>query len=138
MWKKKAEFCIKKNWSDKIAVLQNTLGQWKKRNLTLFGKVLITKSLALSKLIFLAHNTAMPNDIIKIANSILYNVLWSNTERIKRKILTDPYSDGGIKRIDLDSFFTALKANWVGRIVSDLSNWSIVLYCIMRPYTEGS
>ena len=131
---KNAEFCIKKNWYDKIAALQNTLAQWKKRNLTLFGKVLIIKALALSKLIFSAQNTAMPNDIIKITNSILYNFLWNNTERIKRKILTGPYSDGGIKMIDLESFFAALKAKWVGRIVNDSSNWSIVCRHLIEQF----
>ena len=77
----------------------------------------------------------MPNDIIKVTNSILflYTFLWNNTERIKRKILTGPYSDRGIKMIDLESFHRT-KSKWVGRIIYDSSNWSIICRHIIEQF----
>ena len=60
--------------------------------------------------------------------------MWNNTERIKKKILTGPYSDEGIKMIYLESFFTTLKVKWVGRIVNDSSNWSIICRHLIEQF----
>ena len=43
------------NWSDKIDKLNKPLVNWSKKNLTLFGKILITKQLAMAQVIYLAQ-----------------------------------------------------------------------------------
>ena len=42
-----AEYCLQRNWYDKIRDLEKTLNLWKKRKLTLFGKTAIINTLAL-------------------------------------------------------------------------------------------
>ena len=48
----------------KIDILEKTLDMWKKRELSIFGKILIIKTLAISKITFLQLNLIPPNDII--------------------------------------------------------------------------
>ena len=51
------------NFDLKIQKLQTKLDLWKARNLTLFGKVLIIKSLGLSQIVYAASNVNVPNEI---------------------------------------------------------------------------
>ena len=52
------------NFDLKIGKLQTNLDMWRMRDLTLFGRVLIVKSLGISQLIYSASNVDVPNHVI--------------------------------------------------------------------------
>ena len=52
------------NFVEKIRNLEKTLNSWKRRNLTLYGKINIVKTLGLSKLIYNASVLAIPEQLI--------------------------------------------------------------------------
>ena len=64
------------NLEEKIAKLEKTLSCWKRRNLTLIGKINIVKSLGLSKLIFSASVLTMPRRTVERINRIIFNFIW--------------------------------------------------------------
>ena len=107
------------NWVSKIKELQKLIDSWRKRKLTIFGKILIIKTLALPKLIYPASLLPLPQDIIKNVNTIFFKYIWGKTEKIKRNVLTSDYCKGGLKMIDIESQFSALKALWMSRIQKD-------------------
>ena len=55
----------KLNWDDKIEKLKRILDNWRKRNLTFFGKVTVLKSLALSQVMYTAAVLYTPEWVIK-------------------------------------------------------------------------
>ena len=55
------------NYDLKIGKLQTNLDMWKMRDLTLFGRVLIVKSLGISQLTYSASNVDAPNYVISTA-----------------------------------------------------------------------
>ena len=120
------KFCNDHNWNTKILKLENTLMGWSKRNLTKFGKITIIKTLGLSQLIFSVQNTSMPEGIVKQIEGLLYRFIWNKKEMIKRKTLIAPYEEGGLKMVDTESFFSALKAKWVDRIIYNNAKWNII------------
>ena len=67
---------IKLNFIEKIRNLEKTLNSWKRRNLTLLGKINIVKTLALSKLIYNTSVLVIPDQLIKEINSIIFNFIW--------------------------------------------------------------
>ena len=74
------------NFDLKIQKLQTKLDSWKARNLTLFGKVLIIKSLGLSQLVYAASNVNVPNEIIYTIKAKLFSFLWNNKkDKIREK-----------------------------------------------------
>ena len=79
------ELCEKINWANKIENIQRLLIQWKKRHLTILGKIIVIKTLALSQIIYSATNTHIPDYVIPRLNTIVYNFLCENKEKIKRK-----------------------------------------------------
>ena len=64
------------NFVEKIRNLEKTLNSWKRRNLTLYGKVNIVKTLGLSKLIYSASVLVIPEQLINEINSIILNFIW--------------------------------------------------------------
>lgn len=120
----------KLNWDLDIESLNNTLTMWKKRDLTLFGKILIIKSLGISKLIYTAMNTYIPEYVIGKVNKLLYNFIWKNKDRIKCHTIINKLEEGGLNMIDIECQFQAVKATWIPRILSQSDqNWpAISLY----------
>ena len=120
--------CFELNWTKKITLIQKLADSWTLRNLTLIGKIYVIKSELLSKIIFCASILSIPEGIIKQLNGIFFRFLWQSTDKIQRKILSNDYDMGGLKMIDIESQFHALKAAWIPRYLSDRENPSA--WCI--------
>lgn len=82
--------CDELNWNRKIVKMANILRCWRNRDLTIFGKVQIIKSLALPNIIYSANCCDIPNGVIQRINELIYNFVWGSTERIKRNTLISP------------------------------------------------
>ena len=72
------------NFDLKVKKLQTKLDLWKARNLTLFGKALIIKSLGLSQIVYAASNLNTPTEVQFTIKSKLFSFLW-NKKRTKLK-----------------------------------------------------
>ncbi len=108
--------CYEKNWTNKIDKIKIIFERWKNRNLTLFGKILIIKSLASSILIHTMSIIVTPEEVLKEIEKLIFNFLWNSTDRIKRKTLIGSKGDGGIKMLDIFCKDKALKAGWFRRL----------------------
>ena len=62
---------------------------------------------------------ALPNPnqkMIKQINTLFLFCIWENkTEKCKRNLITQNYTRGGIKMININNFITALKCTWIRR-----------------------
>ena len=126
------------NWESKIETIQKLLDSWRTRKLTLFGKILIIKSLALPKLVYPASILPLPSDIIKRVNTLFFKFIWGKSEKIKRNVLTNEYYNGGLKMIDLESHFNALKAAWMTRLKKDSDLiWTFLPHAYINKCTNG-
>ena len=61
---------IEKNYIDCIKKLQDVLRVWGMRFLTLYGKIIIFKSLAISKVIYIACMSTATADIVNLLETI--------------------------------------------------------------------
>jgi len=111
----KAE-CYRENWLHKIEKLKNALHVWKCRKLTIYGKITILKCLGISKMVYAFSVLNVPKEIVKEVNKLVYNFVWNNTERIKRKTLINTYENGGMNMLDIECMIDALKAAWIPRM----------------------
>ena len=72
------------NFGEKILNLEKTLNTWQQRNLTLYGKINIVKTLGISKLIYSALLLPVPDHYIQEINKLIFNFIWQGT-RLKTK-----------------------------------------------------
>lgn len=105
------------NYESKISSVSAVFNAWSKRVLTPLGKIIVIKSLALSKLNHLFIGLPNPSaDFIKRLQNMCYNFLWKNgPDRIKRLVITQDYGNGGLRMISISQFINALKLSWIRR-----------------------
>ena len=122
------------NFNLKIQELQTHLDMWSSRSLTLFGKVLIIKSLGLSQILYSASNTNVPKDIIATVKRNLFSFLWNKKkDKIKRAGLNQDFDKGGIRMTDVGLMLKAMRLAWIPRLLKHTnSNWSSVPNFFLR------
>ena len=90
---------------------------YKRRKLTLYGRVYVIKTFLLSKIVYTASLLRIPGNILKEVKQILYEFLWkAKRDKVKRSSLSNNVLAGGLNMINVDCFILALKASWVPRI----------------------
>ena len=76
------------NFGEKIFNLEKTLNTWQRRNLTLYGKINIVKTLGISKLIYSASMLPVPDHYIQEINKLIFNFIWAGKPpKIKRNAI---------------------------------------------------
>ena len=132
------EECELLNWSSKIETCEKLLRNWSKRNLSLFGKIKIIKTLILPKFVYLAQTLVVPKDILKKINTLIYTFLWGGKrEKIKRTTLIGNKLEGGIEMPDPNTFFKSLKIKWVKTLINnEKANWKILPEYFMKSFGD--
>jgi len=94
----------RENWEPRISKLDKCTSAWKKRSLSLIGKVLILNILGLSKLFFVSSVLTPPRWVYDRVNSIVWPFLWgSRVETVARRTLICSVSNGGLGLGDFGS-----------------------------------
>ena len=110
----------RKNFHEKLVSLKKTLNMWSRRDLPIYGKINIVKTLALSKLIFICSVMETPRDFAKEVDKITFDFIWNHKPaKIKKTTLIMPKNTGGLGMRDFSIFDKALKLNWVKRLCSN-------------------
>ena len=89
------------------------------RNLTIEGKVLVFKSLAISKIVHLSLITTVPHAIINQLNNIKKTVWNRKNPKIKHSTLSNSYEDGGLKDVDVFTKVISLQCSWIKRLYDE-------------------
>ena len=122
------EDTTKKNLEEKLKSVRQTLSLWRMRNLTLTGKILISKSLIISKFVYSLSVLSIPETFIKIIEKIIWNFIWDGKKaKIRREVLISDYKHGGLRYPDLRSIFLSSKVKWIQQYF-EISNhhWKIL------------
>ena len=67
----------------------------------------------------------------------MFNFIWDNKpDKIKRKVLYQDYSDGGLKMLNLQKFILSLKASWITRILDNKNHgqWKKIYLHRLKQY----
>ena len=107
-----------KNWEDKLQEISSILESWKTRDLSLFGKVLIIKTLAVSKIVLAASLLQVPQNFVDRLNTILFTFIWGRRDKVSRKKVIKKVTEGGLNMVDIECLFSSFKAYWLKRILS--------------------
>ena len=117
-----------KNWKNKVETIQSTLNRWNYRDLTMQGRILIIKTLALTQAVYLVSSLCVPDWVINEINKDFFSFIWKyGRDKISRRVLISEFEKGGLKMIDFRSFCLASKAIWSQRLLnSNNETWTII------------
>ena len=95
--------CETENFTSKINKLQKLFNIWSQRDLSLYGRILIAKTLGLSKLIYSSACVQTPAQVSDIVNKLVVNFIWNGKKpKIKRDVLIGPKDKGGLELSDYE------------------------------------
>lgn len=122
---KNLETITETNFITKIEEMKRVFSNWSKRILTPIGRIVVIKSLALSKINHLILSLPDPPErLIKDIQNMFYNYLWAHgPDKIKRKIIIQDYDMGGLRMTDVNLFIKSLKLTWLRRIMVNSSRY---------------
>ena len=103
------------NFKDIPTSIARITNLWKQRTLTLFGKIIIIKSLLLSKFTYKAALLSVPGHITKEISKLVFRFLWKGPDKVKRIAVTGDYERGGLRMLNVEDMINALKLSWISR-----------------------
>jgi len=76
------------NFFNKIRKMKTKLNLWLTRDLSLYGRTLLAKTIGISQLIYSASMLSVPETVIKNTQALLFNFLWKNkNDKVKRDVM---------------------------------------------------
>jgi hypothetical protein len=92
------------------------------------GKVLIIKALIIPIFTFIVSSCAIPEKDKKEIESKCFKFIWNGKpDKVKINTLIGDFEKGGLKMINIQSYFIYLKASWVSRLTdSKFSNRKLI------------
>ena len=114
------------NIESKITDIQKLINLWKARNLTPYGKIVVIKSLCISKITHILLSLPSPNaDTLITLDKIFSNLLWDHkTPKFRSEISEILPALGGLKLTNLKTFDASLKISWLKRLMNQNSGWA--------------
>ena len=62
---------VEDNWCDKIERMKRIIKQWSRKKLSIYGKILITKTFIISQFMYLMQSVGLPEAILNSINRII-------------------------------------------------------------------
>ena len=123
------------NFCTTIKNICNVTKLWRIKNLSLEGKITIFKSLAISKIVYLALHTIVPKNVIFELKEIQINFYGQIKKcKIKHSTLCNDYKNGGLKNVEIElKILVNYIHNTLGKNVTFHSNLSIPNKTLIPP-----
>jgi len=103
------------------------------RNLTIYGKATVVRSLAVSQLLYAFSKIAPPHSYLKKVEDEIVKFLWNGKKpKIKYKTLIGDLDQGGIRLPDIESILQANRACWAIKLMNSEGYWK----CFTNMYFE--
>ena len=124
----------KLSFSQTLKSIKESTSVWKWRGLSLLGRILLVKTFAIPKLVFRASVIPLSKDLIKEANSVLYNFIWNGKDKVKRLALISDIEMGGLKMLDIQFMICAKRVTCLKKLLEDYSSpWKTILDKLLLP-----
>jgi len=118
----------KKIFFFKIKKMETKLNLWLSRDITLFERTVLVESLGLSQLIYSSSMLSVHESVIQQTQAKLFSFLWKHKkDKIKRQVLFQPLSKGGLNFPCFRTAVKALRFSWIGRLLNPTKEtWKVI------------
>ena len=129
----------RKNVNQKIDNLNAMLGSWRSRQLSIFERCLIVKSLGISQIVHSAAVLDIHKDNIVKVQSLIFKFIWKDKQdKIKREVLYQDYERGGLRVTHVETLCKALRLAWIQRFLKGDSrrteSWKVIPCSFFKKY----
>ena len=125
-----------KNYTKAISSIHDILKLWRMRNLCVEGKIIVFKTLAISKLVYLTLLTVIPNHITDEVAKIQISIIWHDSSpKINHETLRTKLKAGNLESVDISFEFVSLQCSWVKKLYDVcFHEWKIIHLHLLNKY----
>ena len=125
---------LENNFRKTILRTGRILKMWRRRNLTLEGKIIIFEESALSKVTFFTQVLVIPNQNLDALQQIQKDFFWnSSSPKVKRETICKDFQYGGLKNVDTKSKIISLQYPWVKKLHNEsFYEWKIIPITLIK------
>ena len=124
------------NYLNTVLKIEKVLKLWRMRNLSLAGKITFFKSLAISKIVYLAMMTPVPKPIVNDLCKLQKEFLWGSSKpKIKHETLCSNYENGGLECIDVGSKIISIQCSCIKKLYEEnFHEWKVIPTYLIKTY----
>ena len=115
------------NTTQQLQMIDNLIKIWNTKNIKLYGRVIIVKTLLISQLIYYVNCLHINNPSFTKLQAKLNSFVWSNKKHFFKKEIYAPKEKGGLDMINLECFFRTIKLNRINRL-SVTPDWYKIIF----------
>ena len=122
------ELATKRNFFEKLPKLKKQLNLWSSRDISIYGRVNIVKTLAISKLTFICSLLETPKGFTDEVNNIISDYIWKyKNPKLQKTTIIKNKKEGGLNMLDFTLLDKVLKIVWVKRLcANDQRPWKFI------------
>ena len=120
--------CEQENFGNKLIKVKKLFNLWSQRDLSLYGKITIAKTLGLSKLISSSACLHTPPYVTDTVNKLIADFVWNGKKpKIKRDTLIGAKERGGLDLPEYEIITKSLLCPWVKRMKDGVDkDWMVI------------
>ena len=114
------------NWKTKIEDMIKTISRWNRRNISLYGKIIIAKTHLLSKINYIIQSLTLPSSVLEEIDKILFKFIWQKKftnkkafEKIKRSVMCKNIENGGLSMVSIKDQQKVFHLKWLKELSYD-------------------
>jgi exonuclease III len=124
------------NFDVALTNVRRIAGEWSRFNLTLHGRLAISKTFLLSQLTYFGAVISPTKLQVNNLQSVIDNFILRGTPWSRKFLYTDP-DKGGLGAVNVSDFLDSLKCIWFKRIAKEgvVDNWrfNLLQHCFFNP-----
>jgi hypothetical protein len=125
------------NWNERVSKLKRILANWKRRRLSIFGRVFVVNNLALSGLWYTASVVHMPKHVEKEVNELILSFIWEEKNHlVSHRVLNNAKLEGGLDLIDIKVKCVSLRLKFLDDLITSDETWACVSRALMERIVE--
>ena len=117
---------IELNWKSKIEHMLRTINRWNRRKISLYGKIIISKTFLLSKINYIIQSLSLPSHVLEEIDKILFKFIWQKKfsdkkafEKVKRSVMCKNITNGGLNMISVKDQQKVFHIKWLKTLYLD-------------------
>ena len=95
--------------------MNTKLNMWQTRDLSLYSRTMLIKSLGISEIVYAAFMLSDPKTVVKTVQDRIFKFLWKHKKgKVKRAVICQSFSHGGV---NFPNVVKSLRLSWLGRFL---------------------
>ena len=102
------------------------INRWNRREISLYGRVILCKTFLLSQINYVIQSLSLPEHVLNQIDSIFFKFIWKKRdskkrvfEKIKRNVLCLERKQGGLKMISIRDQQKVYNIKWISKVVKE-------------------